>query len=326
MLFPEILTPYRHWLVLVLSVCLLEEAAVLGSGAHGQETLPATPGQAPTALGGKDASQACATQYTLPTDHPRHGGTYRLVLGHDQYVCQVYAKNLAHFASLALPMACTRCYHPTVTEFSTPTWQPLDWSQHATLYKKVLRYHEEHRLSKEEGHLSKEELEAHKKDVEAYLAEAEERAKNLGVSLFLGRFDVNNDGHLDNVLAIRSIACGPYWFLYKAPPDTIARYAAQGVETDLYTTVRDALSVYLLNDTLSDLDYALQDGLFGEGGGGYSYGVFFYQGRTYLDTFTPQISRAFFDDGYLDVYDGTSLLHQPVCRFEYLPHEKGRRP
>jgi hypothetical protein len=87
------------------------------------------------------------------------------VLGHDQPVCQVYAKNLAHFASLALPMACTRCYHPAVTEFSTPTWQPLDWSQHVTLFKKIERYHKEHRLSKEKVYLSKEEVEATKKDI-----------------------------------------------------------------------------------------------------------------------------------------------------------------
>ena len=186
MLCPDTLTPYRHWLVLVLSVCLLGGDAVLRSGAHGQETIPATPGQAPAALGGKDASHACAAQYTLPPDHPRRGGTYTLVLGHEQDVCQVYAKNLALFASLALPMACTRCYHPTVSEISTPTWQPLDWSQHAALYKKVLRYHKESRMSKEKDYLSKEELEAYKKDIEAYMAEAEERAKNLGVSLFLG--------------------------------------------------------------------------------------------------------------------------------------------
>jgi hypothetical protein len=236
----------------------------------------------------------------------------------------VYAKNLALFASLALPMACTRCYHPAVSELSTPAWQPLNWSQHITLFKKIERYHEEHRLSKEEGRLSKEELEAYKKDVEAYLAEAEERAKNLGVSLFLGRFDVNNDGHLDNVLAIRSINCGPYWFLYKAPPNIIALYAAQGVETDLYTTVRDVMSVYLLNDTMTDLNHALQERIFGEGGGGYSYGVFFSQGSTYLDTFTPHVD--FFGGGYLDVYKRTSVQDRPVCTFEYLPHEKKHKP
>ena len=137
---------------------------------------------------------------------------------------------------------------------------------------------------------------------------------------------MNNDGHLDNVLAIRSISCGPYWFLYRAPPDTVARYAAQGVETDLYTTVRDVMSIYLLNDTLSDLDYELQERIFGEGGGGYGMNVFFYQGKTYLDTFTPR-HMDFFGKGYLDVYDGTSLCKMAsMYGFEYLPHEKGRRP
>jgi hypothetical protein len=249
------------------------------------------------------------TLFSLSMPHYVWGGTYTLVHGHERELCQDYAKNLARYAHLPEPMACERLYHPDFPQFSTPTWQKLDIAKHFVLYEKIERYHLKGYL---EG-----------KELEKYITGARARVKNLQVTLYITQVDLDNDGKLENILALRSIACGPYWFLRGASQEKIDSYASRGINTAPYTSAtREKMALYLLNNTLRDINRPLQEHLFGEGSG-YSRELFFYKGQPYIDMFEPRNQHDFFGHGEISVFSVMDSHEPRLCMFEYLPDKKG---
>jgi hypothetical protein len=65
-------------------------------------------------------------------------GDYKLVLGRGVEVCEAFLKNLNSFPNDP-PMVCERKINPKFTEFSKPSWQPLDALEHFGLIEQIER-------------------------------------------------------------------------------------------------------------------------------------------------------------------------------------------
>jgi len=231
----------------------------------------------------------------LVTTAPALAGQYVLEKGQGLDVCEAYKRNFESFDNL-MPMACERKYDPTIKGFSSPPWQRLDLQKHFELYKKADIYRQ--RIS---GRLSK-------ADADEYISHAAERARGLKAELYLARLDLDGDGKLTNVLAIREMTCGPY-----------------------HTGERTRL--YVLNETLTDIDYARQNSW---GGWDYNATVELYRGKPYIEAYNPDDGwgNLFTKSGRFYVFRELSLNEmaqqeadlngkrwrlKSVCEFQYTP-------
>lgn len=218
-------------------------------------------------------------------------GRYELVDGEGIAVCEAYKRNFESF-DYATPMACEREYNPTVKGFSSPTWERLDLEKYLALYKKAGIY-----LQETQSHLSE-------ADIQEGAKHAAEQAKALKAELYLAHLDLNGTGKLINILAIREKSCGPY-----------------------HTGERTRLCV--LNDTLTDIDYARQ-----RSWGGYDSNatIELYQGRPYIEAYNP-------DDGWGSLFTKSGRFYvfrelspqekvqgyyphfrlKTICEFQYVP-------
>ena len=211
--------------------------------------------------------------------YPAHAGRYELIKGKGVEVCEAYKRNFELFDN-ARPMACERQYNPSVKGFSSPPWQKLDLKKYIDLYRKAEIY-------RETGYLSEKDLKADTEHIEG-------RAEALKVELYLARLDINGDGKLDNIFAIRDAWCGPH------------------PSTEKEKTTR----VLILNDSLTDIDYARQE----EWSGFYRNStIMLYKGKPYIEGYWP-------DDGWGNLFtkSGQFYVQQVfplarVCQFEYVP-------
>jgi len=238
----------------------------------------------------KGSKTLVAISTFLATTAPVFAGQYVLDKGQGVEVCEAYKRNFESFNN-ATPMACERKYDPAIKGFSSPPWQKFDLQRHFELYKKAEIYRQ-----RTSGRLSK-------ADAEEYISHAEERARGFKAELYFARFDLDGGGKLANVLAIREMTCGPH-----------------------HTGERTRL--YVLNKTLTDIDYARQDSW---GGWDYNATVELYQGRPYIEAYNP-------DDGWGNLcaksgrfyvfrelspheiaQEGERWRLKSVCEFQYTP-------
>jgi hypothetical protein len=248
-------------------------------------------------------------------------GEYKLVKGEELKLCQTYAKNLSKFSDDPWPMACQPQYDPSIEALSTLTWRPLALEQYLELYREAERY-------TATGHLSKKAMQEH-------VVSAEQRAKHLQADMYLSQVDLNGDGRIDNILAIRENACGPFAFLYGAPKDLVERYGAQGIDVAPYVAkARRKTRLYLLNDTATRIDAKRQRGW----DAWYKNAtIFLYEARPYIESFVPNDYGKFFGAGRLSIFeelpeplsaDSRDHSYRPVlkelCRFDYVPSPSSR--
>jgi len=166
--------------------------------------------------------------YTLGmgVSKPAYAGSYKLtrcgdVNGKnvDRALCDAYRKNF-ETRNDAVPMACERQYDPAIAGFSAPNWQRLDLEKYMELFTNVTRY-----------------LDRDANESKQFLAKRVKlRAENGHTALYVARLDLDGDGKMANVLAVRE-------------------------ESDCTPTDKPGTSLtrlYVLNDALSDIDYPRQ--------------------------------------------------------------------
>lgn len=197
---------------------------------------------------------------------PVLAGQYGLVKGAGVEVCEAYRRNFEprHDAE---PMACERHYDPAIKGFASPEWQKLDVMKYIGLYKKAAIYINEYEVLKP---LSKEDLEWSLQGTEARVKDPRNSTE-----FYLTRLDLNGDGKLANVLAIRENACGP------EPTGKVPR-----------------TRLYVLNETLTDIDYPHQDSW---GGWDINATIELYQGKPYIEAYQP-------DDNWGHLLTGSGKL------------------
>ncbi len=197
-------------------------------------------------------------------------GTYTLVTGAHEEVCQAYKRNFEprHDSE---PMACERRFNRDIPGFSSVQWTRLNLSDHFDLYKKARIYLLRNNNSSQGMKLS---------DVEIIQATENLRpsAATWHVQLYLARLDLAGDGHLLNVLMVQRGGCGP-----DAKPTDAA-------------TISD---LFFLNDSLTDIDYPRQDNM----NGWFEHATIEdYKGRPYIEVYVA-------DGGWLHLLTGNGMLH-----------------
>jgi hypothetical protein len=260
----------------------------------------------------KESSSKVLTNWTMATwaalasaslilvGAPAWAGRYDLVKGKDVEVCDAYKKNFKSFDN-SRPMACERQYDPHIKGFESPHWQKLDIKKYLHLYKQAETYTATGYLSEKD---IKDMVESRGQFAMAHQGKTE---------LYLARLDINGDGRMDNILAVRDLSCGP------------------NPEAEKTKKMR----LYFLNDTLTDIDYGRQkdwDGIYNNAT------LVLYKGKPHIERYSPedgwgnlftkkgwfyvvQVSRRpvskYFDR---DVGDQKVFLNG-ICEFEFLPSE-----
>ena len=173
-------------------------------------------------------------------------------------------------------MACERTYDPKIKGFSSPDWQELDLDRHFTLYKKAMLYSAEHTNSPEGMKLSN-------GQIEELIADLPSFVRTWKVRLSIASLDIAGNGNEHNVLRVIHAGCGPH---------------AKRTDTSLSS------DLYIVNDTLTDLDYPMQE----RTRGWLSHAtVELYEGKPYVEAYLP-------DDNWGHLLTGSGVLH--VLRYE----------
>ncbi len=106
-------------------------------------------------------------------------------------VCTAFLKNLEAFPSFP-PMACDVKFKPEFEDFKTPEWQDIDVWENRDLWLQIDRMPPKDEAEKER-----------------MLADLKDRIKSGMVFFRTSRFDIDNDGVLDQVLKISTDKCDP---------------------------------------------------------------------------------------------------------------------
>ena len=216
-------------------------------------------------------------------------GHYKLIKGSGEEVCEAYRKNFESHHD-AEPMACERNYDPKIKGFSSPQWKKLDFKKSFDLYIKTLIYRNS--LPRSQGtSLSDEDMREYIKQLSA------ESPENLKKELYLAQLDMEGNGKLVNILAVRSYGCGP--------------------DSKTSAVNSKMTSLYVINKTLTDMDYSLQKNI---DGWGFYATIELYKGMPYVEHYEP-------DDNWGHLLTGSGRLYvmkvEPLRRTEKkVPDEK----
>ena len=212
-------------------------------------------------------------------------GSYLLVVGKGVEVCEAYLENLNSFPKHP-PMVCERPLNPSLTDFSRPKWQPLEFWTNRHLLREAIRQHPSNLKYSDDEFEKVEPLEKWEANLKAGMAA---QAMTFGIA----SLDVDRDGISETVLRFDGG--------FRCDPTNESNFAYPG-GTEFYVLTPDG----------QHLD-VWKSGNFVNAG---RPDIFLYKGHVYMSTWAGELKLS---DGELVVQ---TPLHLPGmdtrwCRYTY---------
>jgi hypothetical protein len=213
---------------------------------------------------------------------------YELKKGRQYELCRDYVDAL-NAMKRKLPMACGRHFPPEFEKFSKPKWTPLDpKEQPNSFYRQMyLVIYQKEITEKGWTWFWKDRIQPALESDSAELAKA--------------RIDIDHNGVVETVFRFRFTGCEvrKAWFR-----DGILFRDGKGLGPE-------GFQYYVLNEKTGELDPRYGGHTLDSGGGGALSGLFYYQGRVYIDKaniLPSTFSHPPKPDGYLKVFEPASRV------------------
>ena len=247
--------------------------------------------------------------------HPTQAvaGRYELVRGKGVEVCEAYKKNLDRYSALPRFLACGgRFYQLNKDGITEPNWKQLDFRKNLFLYDKGLMY-----LIK----IGAEDYAWPKEEVDRYHKLIKERANSTNLQIWLAKFDLDGDGGNENVLMTKELN-GCFSFenaSSEIKEKNLIESRKLGIDAELF--VKEGAGghfIYVLNKSLTEMDVAKHERIFGRNGGS-GLNLFLFKGTPYVETFTANFKSDFFGRGTFYVMSTKNVTQPSICEIDYQP-------
>ena len=243
--------------------------------------------------------------------------TLDVLNGRGAEVCDAYKHHLDRYAALPRVLACgERFFDSSTVGIAAPSWRPLEPKKNLALYENVQAYEIALRAAAQSWP---------KEEIDRYTRLAKRAVTSGDVSMWLAAVDLGSDGSTKHVLVVQQGTCAR---LEDLPADIEKAYRAEGrrLGIDLAQRLKQRPTggtMYLLNETLTDVDRGNHERFFGPGGG--AFGLFLFKGKAYIDAFNAQRKSDFFGKGTFTVMDTLGVGRPSVCEVAINPEGRDNK-
>jgi len=220
-------------------------------------------------------------------------------------VCDAYKSHLERYIQLARVLVCgERFFDRSTASISAPQWRRLELKKHLGLYEKLQRY---------EISVKAKDYSWSKSDIEIQMNAAKSAGKSGDTSMWVAAVDLESSGSAQQVVVVQQGACLRTQSLEE---DELAAGRWLGIDLSRRLKQRNpGGAIYLVNKGLTDIDRAHHERVFGPGGG--VFGLFQFQGKTYIDAFDLIEKGNFFGSGRFTVMGTPAVGRASTCQVEY---------